>query len=745
MHSMKKKQSNFLPESISIMLRNLALRSGGILLCLISLIFIFVLFFYNPYLDGFATASNFGNQGIVGNIVGFIKYFIGFFPTLFLFACLGRFGLSLFVGWDEERAPEYNFLRGFVGLCIGCAGLGLMVPSSTFGGMFGSIIASDVAPILGVFSFPIGVLLFSAFVLMSCILLHIKWYHVKNAVITTYKLARVVLSAFHIIAPVEEETEDEEEYEEEEETEEDEEEEVVEKPAPKRRKTPRKTRKVENDDDEEESVEYELPPPELLEKSVFNKSTITKEMRENALLLQEHFEEYKIFGKIVGINPGPVITQYEFEPEPGTRVDQVTTTSKDMTRAMAAEQIRITPIAGTPYIGIEMENLGRKPIRYQTLMSNPVFVNSKYAIPLALGVSISGEPMYYDLAKMPHMLVSGHTGTGKSVFLQSLITSFVYHFTPDKGKLMIIDPKMIDFAVWEGVPHLITPVITDANAAVNALKWAVRHMDDRYLQLKKMGVRNIGDYNTKVQSLRENGEVLTEQVIVGKDEETGEFEYETKEVDLSDMPYLVIIIDEVADLMSVARKDVENCVQRLAAKARAAGIHLILATQRPSADVITGVIKSNFPTRLSFHARSNLDSITALGEKGAENLLKMGDMLFSESGRPLVRIHAAFVDDPELKRIADFWRDQGEPSYVDGVTDAEATDDVAEFTSSKDAKSNDLYEQAVEIVRRDKRPTTSYLQRRLGIGYNKAATLIERMEAEGVVSVPGPGGKRTLL
>lgn len=740
MHSMKKKQSNFLPESISIMLRNLALRSGGILLCLISLDLIFVLFFHNSYLDGFAVTSNFGNQGIIGNIVGFIKYFIGFFPTLFLFACLGRFGLSLFVGWDEERAPEYNFLRGFVGLCIGCAGLGLMVPSNTFGGMFGSIIASDVAPIFGMFSFPVGVLLFSAFVVMSCILLHIKWHHVKNAIIATHKLVRVVLSAFHIIAPVEAAEEDDEEEVEEEDEEEDieEDEEEVEKKTPKRRKTSRKKQ-------EPETVEYELPPPELLEKSVFNKSTITKEMKENAMLLQEHFEEYKIFGKVVGINPGPVITQYEFEPEPGTRVDQVTTTSKDMTRAMAAEQIRITPIAGTPYIGIEMENLVRKPIRYQTLMSNPEFVNSRYAIPLALGVSIGGEPMYYDLAKMPHMLVSGHTGTGKSVFLQSLITSFVYHFTPDKGKLMIIDPKMIDFAVWEGVPHLITPVITDSNAAVNALKWAVRHMDDRYLQLKKMGVRNIGDYNIKVQSLRESGEVLTEQIIVGKDEETGEFEYETKEVDLSDMPYLVIIIDEVADLMSVARKDVENCVQRLAAKARAAGIHLILATQRPSADVITGVIKSNFPTRLSFHARSNLDSITALGEKGAENLLKMGDMLFSESGRPLVRIHAAFVDNPELKRIADFLRDQGEPVYVDGVTDAESTDDVAEFSSSKDSKSNDLYEQAVEIVRRDKRPTTSYLQRRLGIGYNKAATLIERMESEGIVSVPGPGGKRTIL
>lgn len=742
---MKKKQSNFLPESISIMLRNLMIRSAGIALCLVSLILIFILFFYNPYLDGFASASNFGNQGIIGNFVGIVKYLIGFFPTLFLFACLGRFGLSLFVGWDEERAPEYNFLRGFVGLCIGTAGLGLIAPSKTFGGMMGAIVSADLSPIFGALSFPIGFILFSLFVVMSCVLLHIKWHHVQSAFHTTYKLLRVVLSAFHIIAPVEEVEyeEDEGEEEEEEEGDEEEEEEVEEVKPKRRRAASRKSRSTKSSDDED--VEYELPPPELLEKSVFNKSTITNEMKQNAILLQEHFEELKIYGKIVGINPGPVITQYEFEPDPGTRVDQVTTTAKDMTRAMAAEQIRISPIPGTPYIGIEMENLKRVPIRYQTLMSNPVFVNSKYAIPLALGVSISGEPMYYDLAKMPHMLVSGHTGTGKSVFVQSLITSFVYHFTPDKGKIMIIDPKMIDFAVWEGIPHLITPVVTDAAAAVNALKWAVRDMEERYVQLRKMAVRNIGDYNAKVQSLREAGEVLTEQVVVGKDEETGEFEYETKEIDLSDMPYLMIIIDEVADLMSVARKDVEMCVQRLAAKARAAGIHLIMATQRPSADVITGVIKSNFPTRISFHARSNLDSITALGEKGAENLLKCGDMLFSESGRPPVRIHGAFVDDPELKRIADFLREQGEPTYAEGVTDAEAGDDIPGMPMSKEGQSNDLYEQAVEIVRRDKRPTTSYLQRRLGIGYNKAATLIERMESEGIVSMPGPGGKRTIL
>lgn len=734
-----KKQSNFLPKSISNMLHNLCIRMGGLFLVLMSLCFIFVLFFYDPYLTGFAAKGSFGYQGIFGNIIGFVKYIIGFIPTLFLLLCIGRFGLSLFVKWEEERAPEYNFLRGFVALCIGSAGLGLINTGSSFGGMAGAIVAADIGPILGMLSLPIGILLFALFLLLAGILLHVKWYHVKLAINKTYRLIRVVLSAFHIIAPVEPEEEEYEEAEEEE-VEEEEAEEEEEEVKPKRKRATRKKTTIDG-----EEHEYELPPPELLEKSVFNKNNITAEHKQIAQAIQDHFEQFGIYGKVVGINPGPIITQYEFEPDPGIRVDQVISVTKDMTRAMAAEKIRIAQIPGTPYIGVEIENYGHKPIRYQSMMADPVFRESKFEIPLALGVGIDGQPMYYNLAKMPHMLVSGHTGTGKSVFVQSLITSFVYHFTPDKGKLMIIDPKMIDFAVWENIPHLITPVVTDANDAVNALKWAVREMEERYKQLKKMAVRNIADYNTKVQSLRESGEVLTEQVIVGTDEETGEYEYETRNIDLSDMPYLMIIIDEVADLMAVARKDVEMCVQRLAAKARAAGIHLVMATQRPSADVITGVIKSNFPTRISFHARSNLDSITALGEKGAENLLKCGDMLFSESGRPPVRIHGAWISDKELKAVADFLREQGEPTYAEGVTEAnESGEEIPGMPQSKEAKSNDLYEQAVEIVRRDKRPTISYLQRRLGIGYNKAASLIERMETEGVISVDA-GGKRHIL
>jgi S-DNA-T family DNA segregation ATPase FtsK/SpoIIIE len=427
----------------------------------------------------------------------------------------------------------------------------------------------------------------------------------------------------------------------------------------------------------------------------------------------------------------------------------VSKTVKDMTRAMATENIRIAHIPSTQLIGVEMVNLKRQMVRYQTLIDNDLFINSRYKIPLALGVDIGGNPMYFDLAKMPHMLIAGRTGSGKSVFVQSIITSIVYHFTPDKCKLMIIDPKGVDFGFWDDIPHLITPIVKlDPAAAVNALKWAVREMEERYKQLQIVNARNIESYNEIMAAKRANGEKLTQQVAVGTDEETGELIFEEQDVDMSDMSYIVIIIDEVADLMSLARKEVEACVQRIAQKARAAGIHLVMATQRPDATTITGVIKANFPTRVSFQARSAIDSITTLGEKGAENLLSCGDMLFSEAGRVPVRIHGAFIADEELARIGDFLRAQGEPEYAAGVTDAEEEAMAASAPSAaeqKAAKDGDLYTQAKEIVVRDKKPTISYIQRRLGVGYNKAAGFMERMEQEGVVSAPDANNKRHIL
>ena len=738
------KKSNFLPESISLMLRNLSLRAVGILLCLISLVLILNLFFSNPYLSGFAVKGSFGTHGIIGNVVAFFRYVIGFIPTLFLWLCLGRFGLSLFVGWEEDRAPEYNLLRGFVTLCIGTAGLGLLIPTKSFGGLAGAIVSGDLKPILGGFTMPLGLLLFLAFLVMAGILLHIKWYHVKNALETTYHSVKWLLSAFHLIKPAEAEEIEDEEYEEEPEDEEEPEEEEEEKP--KRKKVSRKRIVAIGD---ASAHEYELPDPALLEKSVFGKSVITPELKRNAEAMEIHFAEYGVNGTVAEIHPGPIVTLYSFMPDSGTRMVDVNKTVKDMTRAMATENIRIAHIPSTQLIGVEMVNLKPQTVRYRGLIDNDLFINSKYKIPLALGVDIGGNPMYYDLAKMPHMLIAGRTGSGKSVFVQSIITSIVYHFTPDKCKLIIIDPKGVDFGFWDNIPHLITPIVKlDPAAAVNALKWAVREMEERYKQLQVVNARNIESYNEIMAEKRESGEKLTRQVAVGTDPETGELEFETQEVGLSDMPYIVIIIDEVADLMALARKEVEACVQRIAQKARAAGIHLVMATQRPDATTITGVIKANFPTRVSFQARSAIDSITTLGEKGAENLRPCGDMLFSEAGRVPVRIHGAYITDEELAAVGDFLRGQGEPEYAEGVTSEEGSGGVIEGMgggTSKAAQSNDLYEQAKEIVLRDKKPTISYIQRRLAIGYNKAATLIERMENEGIVSAPDAGGKRHIL
>ena len=615
-----------------------------------------------------------------------------------------------------------------------------MFPSKSFGGFLGAIVSADLHPILSGATVPVGILLVMLFLVMAGILLHVQWYHVKNAAITTWNLVKWCLTAFHLMKMAEPEEDDDEDEEEEEEVEEEEEQEEK----PKRRKATRKkisVGAVEHD--------YELPDPELLERSVFGKNVITPELKRNAEAMEIHFAEYGVNGKVTGIHPGPIVTLYEFMPDSGTRMVDVSKTVKDMTRAMATENIRIAHIPSTQLIGVEMVNLKRQTVRYQSLIDNSMFINSKYKIPLALGVDIGGNPMYYDLAKMPHMLVAGRTGSGKSVFVQSIITSIVYHFTPDKCKLIIIDPKGVDFGFWDNIPHLITPIVKlDPAAAVNALKWSVREMEERYKQMQFVNARNIESYNEIMAAKREAGEKLTRQVAVGTDPETGALEFEEQEVDMSDLPYIVIIIDEVADLMALARKEVEACVQRIAQKARAAGIHLVMATQRPDATTITGVIKANFPTRISFQARSAIDSITTLGEKGAENLLSCGDMLFSEAGWVPVRIHGAFISDQELTAVGDFLREQGEPEYASGVTeDEDAGGDMmgGGAVPSKAAQSNDLYEQAKEIVLRDKKPTISYIQRRLGIGYNKAATIIERMENEGVVSAPDSGGKRHIL
>lgn len=733
-------ESRFLPERLSGALKDLAWRLLGLGLFLIGGLLILAAVFYDSYLDGWAVSSTFGNHGVFGYIIGFMRYVFGFIPMIFLFLCMMRSGFYFMGGRDEMATPEYNVLRGFIALCLGCIGFGMVFPGSSFGGLLGAIASTDFAAFMGNWQIIIGLLAMAGFFIMAGILLHIKWEYVLSVAHLVWRSIRWVLSAFHIL-PV---REDDEEVEEEE-GEEDEEVEEEDTPKPKKARAPRKKVKI-------IEGEYELPDPEFLEESAFGKAVVTNELKHNAEAMETHFAEYNVYGKVTGIHPGPIVTLYEFLPDEGTKLVDVTKTVKDMTRAMATENIRIAHIPSTQLIGVEMVNLNRQMVRFRGLIENEMFVNSRYKIPLALGVDIGGNPMYFDLAKMPHMLIAGRTGSGKSVFVQTIITSIVYHFTPDKCKLIIIDPKGVDFGFWDDVPHLITPIVKlDAAAAVNALKWAVREMEDRYKQLQVVNARNIESYNEIVAAKREAGEKVTQQVAVGTDEETGELLFETQEVDLSDMPYIVIIIDEVADLMSLARKEVEACVQRIAQKARAAGIHLVMATQRPDATTITGVIKANFPTRVSFQARSVIDSMTTLGEKGAEQLLAMGDMLFSEAGKVPVRIHAAFISDQELTTIGDFLRSQGEPEYASGVTDAEDAGGAVSGggaipgLDNKAAKDGDLYAQAKEIVVRDKKPTISYLQRRLGIGYNKAAGFMERMEQEGIVSAPDANNKRQIL
>ena len=736
------KKQNFLPDSIRGVARGAVFRGIGIALALLGAWLCVALIFHNPYLDGIGAASSFGRQSLVGNIVGFFLYGIGFIPTIFIFLFVMRSGIAMLLRW-EEQSPEYNFLRAFIATIMGSFGFGTIVASKAWGGLVGTIVAHDLGTIAGSWVFVFGIVFLAIFLWMSGILLHIRWQDIKMIWTFMCKGCRVLANILRL-RPIQEDDEeyeeDDEEYEEDDEEYEDEEEEPKKKP----KKRIKKKKQVDG--------EYELPPPEYLEKAVFSKHVVTTELKRNAAAMESHFEEFGVYGKVAGIKPGPIVTLYEFEPDSGMRIAKITDTVKDMTRAMAAENIRIAHIPRSNYIGVEMVNLNRQFVRFRSLVTDDKFINSKYHIPLALGVDIGGNPVYFDLAKMPHALIAGRTGSGKSVFVQSIIMSIVYHFTPDQCKLVIIDPKGVDFTLWQDIPHMITPVVTDANMAVNSLKWAVREMEDRYKKLKDLGVQNLEGYNEKVADLRERGEVLTKQVPVGTDSETGELEFEEQEIDLSDMPYLVIVIDEVADLMSVARKEVEACIQRLAQKARAAGMHIVAATQRPDTSVITGVIKANFPTRISFQARSNIDSMTTLGEKGAEQLLPSGDMLFSEAGRVPVRIHGAWIENKEINKVADFLRAQGEPEYIDDI--GESVDeysggidvsDIPGMLTGKDAKDAEQYRQAVEVVVRDKKPTISYVQRRLGVGYNKAAGFIERMEREGIVSGPDANNKRHLL
>jgi S-DNA-T family DNA segregation ATPase FtsK/SpoIIIE len=482
------------------------------------------------------------------------------------------------------------------------------------------------------------------------------------------------------------------------------------------------------------------PPAPLLDESE------DEVLEVNADALEKTLEDFGVRGDVLNAHPGPVVTLYEFEPAPGIKSSRVIGLADDIARSMSAVSARVAVVPGRNAIGIELPNPRRETVYLRELIAAPDFSDTKHRLAIALGKTIGGEPVIVDLAKMPHLLVAGTTGSGKSVAINTMILSLLYRLKPQECRLIMVDPKMLELSVYDGIPHLLTPVVTDPKKAVVALKWAVREMEDRYKKMSKLGVRNIDGFNARVTEAAAKGEVITRTVQTGFDRETGEAVYEQEQMDLSTLPYIVVIVDEMADLMMVAGKEIEGAIQRLAQMARAAGIHLIMATQRPSVDVITGTIKANFPTRISFQVTSKIDSRTILGEMGAEQLLGQGDMLYMAGGGRIVRVHGPFVSDTEVERVVAHLKMQGSPEYLDGVTveDDGEDEDVAPLPAGDDDGA-DLYDRAVAVVLRDKKCSTSYVQRRLSVGYNKAASLVERMEKEGVVGPANHAGKRQIL
>lgn len=501
---------------------------------------------------------------------------------------------------------------------------------------------------------------------------------------------------------------------------------------------------------------YQFPDINLLSrpKEKLGLSVNEKELNETARALEQVLEEFGVHGQIVKIRPGPVVTLFELEPAPGTKTSRVISLADDIARSMSAVSVRIAVVPGSNTIGIEIPNAKRETVWLRDLLEDVAFSDSKNALNVVLGKDIGGKNVYADLAKMPHLLVAGTTGSGKSVGVNAMILSLLYRMTPEECKFILIDPKMLEFSMYNGIPHLLTPVITDPAKAVIGLKWAVREMEERYRAMACLSVRNINGYNLKLKEMQERGETPKRTIQVGFDPETGKPKYEEQLLDTKPLPYIVIVVDEMADLMLVAGKEVEAAIQRLAQMARAAGIHLIMSTQRPSVDVITGTIKSNFPTRISFQVTSKIDSRTILGEQGAEQLLGKGDMLYMPAGLRPQRIHGGFVKDEEVEDVVNFIKSQRAPEYVEEVTagelemknkEAGALFDQTSMGTGFGNKNDDLYEQAVQIVRNDKKASTSYIQRRLGIGYNKAATLIERMEEEGIITPADHVGRREVI
>jgi S-DNA-T family DNA segregation ATPase FtsK/SpoIIIE len=500
-----------------------------------------------------------------------------------------------------------------------------------------------------------------------------------------------------------------------------------------------------------ESGEYQLPALSLLNQPVRVSdpaSLFDESLEENARMLEAVLGDFGVKGRITAVRPGPVVTLYEFEPAAGVKSSRVISLADDVARSMSAVAARIAVIPGRNVLGIELPNQTRETVYLRELLASADYEKARAPLILALGKTIGGEPVMADLAKMPHLLIAGTTGSGKSVALNTMILSLLYRLPPDQCRMIMIDPKMLELSAYDGISHLLAPVVTDPRKAVVALKWAVREMEERYRKMSKLAVRGIEAFNERVRKAKDKGETLKRTVQTGFDRDTGKPVYEDEVLELDVMPYIVVVVDEMADLMMISGKEIEGAVQRLAQMARAAGIHLIAATQRPSVDVITGTIKANFPTRISFQVTSKVDSRTILGEQGAEQLLGQGDMLYMMAGGRIRRVHGPYVSDREVEDVVRHLKTQGRPDYLDAVTeepDEEGDDPYALYGEGNGESGDDLYDKALAIVARERKATTSYIQRRLQIGYNRAARLIERMEQENVISKPNHKGLREVL
>jgi len=485
-----------------------------------------------------------------------------------------------------------------------------------------------------------------------------------------------------------------------------------------------------------------LDPPPAISVPKLDKAALEA----NARLLESVLDDFHVKGQIVAVRPGPVVTMYELEPAAGIKSSRVIQLAEDIARNMSALSARVSTIPGRTVMGIELPNAHREAVVFQEMVGSDAFAEQKGALPIILGKNISGDPVIADLAPMPHLLVAGTTGSGKSVGLNCMILSLLYRLTPDQCRMIMIDPKMLELSSYDDIPHLLSPVVTEPAKAIRALKWAVEQMEERYRMMSSLGVRNLANFNEKVRNAAAKGAPLGRKVQIGYDPMTGQPQYEEESLAYEPMPQIVVIVDELADLMMTAGKEVEFLIQRLAQKARAAGIHLIMATQRPSVDVITGVIKANLPTRISFHVTSKIDSRTILGEQGAEQLLGKGDMLYMASGRGLTRIHGPFVSDDEVRRVADHWRGQGQPDYIQAVTE-EPEEGGFDFggMGGDDSEEDSQYRKACQIAFESQKASTSWIQRQLRIGYNSAARLIDRMEEDGFISAPNHIGRREVL